>query len=84
MHEEHRLVNFSQFILAATMIYKIFPRWNHDTTKLTHLILHAIAIFLGAVGIYCAFKFHNDSGIANLYSCIPGLGSEQSLYTVFR
>uniref|UniRef100_J3LZW4 Cytochrome b561 domain-containing protein n=1 Tax=Oryza brachyantha TaxID=4533 RepID=J3LZW4_ORYBR len=60
--------------LAAIMIYKIFPKLNHDTTKLIHLILHAIAIVLGAVGIYCAFKFHNESGIANLYSLHSWLG----------
>lgn len=59
---------------AAIMIYKIFPKLNHDTTKLIHLILHAIAIVLGAVGIYCAFKFHNESGIANLYSLHSWLG----------
>ncbi|KAG8065439.1 hypothetical protein GUJ93_ZPchr0004g38160 [Zizania palustris] len=63
-----------QFILAAIMMYKIFPKLNHDTTKLIHLILHAIAIVLGAVGIYCAFKFHKESGIANLYSLHSWLG----------
>jgi cytochrome b-561 len=56
------------------MIYKVFPNLNHDTAKLTHLILHAIATVLGAFGIYLAFKFHNDSGIANLYSLHSWLG----------
>ena len=56
------------------MIYKVFPKLNHDTAKLTHLILHAIATVLGAFGIYCAFKYHNDSGIANLYSLHSWLG----------
>lgn len=56
------------------MVYKVFPGLSHDTAKLTHLILHAIAIVLGAVGIYCAFKFHNESGIANLYSLHSWLG----------
>jgi cytochrome b-561 len=60
--------------MAAIMIYKVFPNLNHDTAKLTHLILHAIAIVLGAFGIYCAFKYHNDSGIANLYSLHSWLG----------
>lgn len=59
---------------AAIMIYKVFPNLNHDTAKLTHLILHAIATVLGALGIYCAFKYHNDSGIANLYSLHSWLG----------
>jgi cytochrome b-561 len=56
------------------MVYKVLPTWNHDTTKLIHLILHAIALVLGVVGIYCAFKFHNESGIANLYSLHSWLG----------
>ena len=65
------------------MIYKVFPKLNHDTAKLTHLILHAIATVLGAFGIYCAFKFHNDSGIANLYSLHSWLGiGTISLYAI--
>jgi cytochrome b-561 len=65
------------------MIYKIFPSRNHDTAKLTHLILHAIATVLGAFGIYCAFKFHNDSGIADLYSLHSWLGiGTISLYSI--
>lgn len=58
----------------AIMVYKVLPTWKHDTTKLIHLILHAIALVFGAVGIYCAFKFHNESGIANLYSLHSWLG----------
>jgi cytochrome b-561 len=61
-------------IIAGIMIYKSFPGLNHDTAKLIHLILHTIAIVLGAVGIYCAFKNHNESGIANLYSLHSWLG----------
>ena len=70
---KHNLV-ISLFILAAIMVYNVLPTWNHDTTKLIHLILHAIALVLGAVGIYCAFKYHNESGIANLYSLHSWLG----------
>ena len=61
-------------ILAAIMVYKVLPTVNHDTTKLIHLVLHAIALVLGAVGIYCAFKNHNETGIANLYSLHSWLG----------
>jgi hypothetical protein len=60
--------------MSAIMIYKVFPKLNHDTAKLTHLILHAIATVLGAFAIYCVFKYHNDSGIANLYSLHSWLG----------
>ncbi|CAN6273647.1 unnamed protein product [Urochloa humidicola] len=59
---------------AAIMVYKVFPTMNHDTAKLTHLILHGIALVLGAVGIYFAFKNHNESGIANLYSLHSWIG----------
>lgn len=65
------------------MIYKVFPNWDHDTAKLTHLILHGIATVLGVFGIYCAFKFHNESGIANLYSLHSWLGiATISLYAI--
>jgi len=62
------------FVLAAIMVYKVFPTLKHDTAKLVHLILHGIALVLGAVGIYFAFKNHNESGIANLYSLHSWLG----------
>jgi len=42
--------------------------------KLIHLVLHAIALILGIIGIYTAFKFHNESNIANLYSLHSWLG----------
>lgn len=60
-------------LLAAIMSYKILP-WSHDINKMVHLLLHAIALFLGSVGVYAAFKFHNESGIANLYSLHSWVG----------
>lgn len=38
------------------------------------MLLHAVALFLGSVGIYAAFKFHNESGIDNLYSLHSWVG----------
>ena len=55
------------------MSYRGLP-WSKEVKKLIHLILHAIAVVLGVVGIYAAFKFHNESGIANLYSLHSWLG----------
>lgn len=55
------------------MSYKILP-WSHDTNKMVHMLLHAVAFFLGSVGIYAAFKFHDESGIANLYSLHSWIG----------
>jgi len=55
------------------MSYKIWP-WSHDANKMVHMLLHAVALFLGSVGIYAAFKFHNESGIDNLYSLHSWVG----------
>jgi hypothetical protein len=41
---------------------------------MVHLILHAVALFLGSFGVYAAFKFHNESGIDNLYSLHSWVG----------
>jgi cytochrome b-561 len=70
------------YFAAAIMAYKTLP-WSHDVNKVIHLALHAIAIVLGAFGIYCAFKYHNESGIANLYSLHSWLGiGTIVLYTI--
>ena len=58
---------------AAIISYKAFPL-KKEVKKLIHLVFHAIALILGIVGIYTAFKFHNESGIANLYSLHSWLG----------
>ncbi|KAB5525473.1 hypothetical protein DKX38_023222 [Salix brachista] len=45
-----------------------------ELKKVIHLVLHAIAIILGCLGIAAAFKNHNESHIANLYSLHSWLG----------
>ncbi|KAK6155720.1 hypothetical protein DH2020_009968 [Rehmannia glutinosa] len=57
----------------AIMSYKCLPLKKPEK-KLIHLVLHAIALILGIIGIYTAFKFHNESNIANLYSLHSWLG----------
>ncbi|KAL4575804.1 hypothetical protein LXL04_011890 [Taraxacum kok-saghyz] len=57
----------------AIVSYKALP-FKKAEKKLIHLILHAIALVLGIIGIYMAFKNHNESGIANLYSLHSWLG----------
>ncbi|KAF3775463.1 Ascorbate-specific transmembrane electron transporter 2 [Nymphaea thermarum] len=42
--------------------------------KVVHSTLHLIAFVLGIVGMYAAFKYHKESGIANLYSLHSWLG----------
>ncbi|KAL3521529.1 hypothetical protein ACH5RR_019678 [Cinchona calisaya] len=57
----------------AIITYKTLPL-KKEVKKLIHLILHAIALVLGIIGIYTAFKYHNESNIANLYSLHSWLG----------
>ncbi|KAG4910526.1 hypothetical protein AAZX31_20G145600 [Glycine max] len=57
----------------AIISYKALPL-KKEVKKLIHLVFHAIALILGIVGIYTAFKYHNESGIANLYSLHSWLG----------
>ncbi|XP_059451754.1 transmembrane ascorbate ferrireductase 1-like [Corylus avellana] len=57
----------------AIISYKSLP-FTKEVRKLIHLVLHAIALILGIVGIIAAFKYHNESGIANLYSFHSWLG----------
>lgn len=59
--------------IAAIISYKSLPL-KKEVKKLIHLVLHAIAIVLGIIGICAAFKNHNESGIANLYSLHSWLG----------
>ncbi|CAL4968000.1 unnamed protein product [Urochloa decumbens] len=74
VHPVLMLIGFIIIGSEAIMVYKVFPTLHHDTAKLIHLILHGIALVLGAVGIYFAFKNHNESGIANLYSLHSWIG----------
>ncbi|KAL3653505.1 hypothetical protein CASFOL_003186 [Castilleja foliolosa] len=57
----------------AIISYKWLPLKKPEK-KLVHLVLHAIALILGIIGVYAAFKFHNESNIANLYSLHSWLG----------
>ncbi|KAJ9540618.1 hypothetical protein OSB04_027124 [Centaurea solstitialis] len=42
--------------------------------KLVHLTLQFLAFFFGIVGLWAAWKFHNDKGIENFYSLHSWLG----------
>lgn len=64
----------SLYILnAGIMTYKVLPL-RKEAKKLIHLVLNAIALILGVIGIYAAFKYHNESNIPNLYSLHSWLG----------
>lgn len=55
------------------MSYKSLPL-RKEVKKVIHLVLHGVALGLGIVGIIAAFKNHNESGIANLYSLHSWIG----------
>ncbi|KAK9293177.1 hypothetical protein L1049_021166 [Liquidambar formosana] len=57
----------------AIISYKSLPL-RKEVKKLIHLVLHAIALILGIIGVYAAFKYHNESSIVNLYSLHSWLG----------
>ncbi|CAK7337280.1 unnamed protein product [Dovyalis caffra] len=57
----------------AIISYKSLPL-TKEVKKVIHLVLHAIAIVLGCVGIAAAFKNHNETNTPNLYSLHSWLG----------
>ncbi|CAM8887816.1 hypothetical protein QQ045_026161 [Rhodiola kirilowii] len=82
LHPVLMLIGFIILGGEAIISYKSLPL-KKETKKLIHLVLHAVALVLGAIGIYAAFKYHNESGIANLYSLHSWIGiGVISLYAV--
>ncbi|KAF3432996.1 hypothetical protein FNV43_RR24098 [Rhamnella rubrinervis] len=73
IHPVLMLVGFIILGGEAIISYKSLP-YTKETKKLIHLVVHGVALVLGIIGIYTAFKFHNESGIANLYSLHSWLG----------
>uniref|UniRef100_A0A0C9S9Z5 TSA: Wollemia nobilis Ref_Wollemi_Transcript_5561_1240 transcribed RNA sequence n=1 Tax=Wollemia nobilis TaxID=56998 RepID=A0A0C9S9Z5_9CONI len=72
----HPVLMFIGYIFLASeaiIAYKVIPASKY-VQKVVHLSLHLIALVLGIVGIYAAFKYHNESGIVNLYSWHSWLG----------
>ncbi|KAJ4956078.1 hypothetical protein NE237_012861 [Protea cynaroides] len=73
LHPVLMLIGFIIIGGEAIISYKALP-FSKEVNKQIHLILHAIALILGIVGIYTAFKYHNESNIANLYSLHSWVG----------
>ncbi|KAH9611070.1 hypothetical protein KSS87_018973 [Heliosperma pusillum] len=73
IHPVLMLIGFIIIGGEAIVSYKSLPL-KKDVKKVIHLVLHAIALILGIVGISAAFKFHNESSILNLYSLHSWLG----------
>lgn len=73
IHPVLMLIGFIIIGGEAIISYKSLPL-RKDVKKVIHLVLHAIALILGIVGIWAAFKFHYESSIPNLYSLHSWLG----------
>ncbi|XP_042466538.1 probable ascorbate-specific transmembrane electron transporter 2 [Zingiber officinale] len=72
----HPLVMSLGFILIigeAIMAYKIVPA-DKMLQKFVHLLLHLIALGLGILGIYAAFKYHNAATLPDMVSLHSWLG----------
>ncbi|XP_068658493.1 probable transmembrane ascorbate ferrireductase 3 [Aristolochia californica] len=72
----HPFLMFLGFIFIAgeaMMAYKMV-RAERKIQKLVHMLLHLIALVLGIVGVYAAFKFHDESQIPDMYSLHSWLG----------
>lgn len=57
----------------AMLAYKTVPG-TKSFKKLVHLLLQFLALSLGVIGLWAAWKFHNDKGIDNFYSLHSWLG----------
>eukprot|EP00252_Welwitschia_mirabilis_P000442 TRINITY_DN1043_c0_g2_i1.p1 TRINITY_DN1043_c0_g2~~TRINITY_DN1043_c0_g2_i1.p1 ORF type:complete len:266 (+),score=36.28 TRINITY_DN1043_c0_g2_i1:98-799(+) len=73
IHPVLMLIGFIILASEAILVYKTLPG-DKSFRKTVHLGLHLIALILGSIGIHTAFKYHNESGIANLYSWHSWLG----------
>ncbi|XP_031494586.1 probable ascorbate-specific transmembrane electron transporter 1 isoform X1 [Nymphaea colorata] len=67
IHPVLMLIGFIFLGSEAILAYRVLPGTKQQL-KIVHSALHLIALALGIIGIYAAFKYHNESGIANLYS----------------
>ncbi|CAN6483251.1 unnamed protein product [Victoria cruziana] len=76
------LIGFIFLGSEAILAYRVLPGTKQQR-KIVHSALHLIALALGIVGIYAAFRYHNESSIANLYSLHSWLGlGTISLYAI--
>lgn len=58
---------------SAVMAYRIVLG-TRAAKKTVHLLLHLVALGFAAVGLYAAFKYHRDAGLADIRSLHSWLG----------
>ncbi|PKA52202.1 Transmembrane ascorbate ferrireductase 1 [Apostasia shenzhenica] len=72
----HPLVMTLCFIIVtgeAIMAYKTIPS-RKSVQKRAHMMLQLLALGLGILGVYAAFKYHRESQVPNMYSLHSWLG----------
>ncbi|KAL8161903.1 LOW QUALITY PROTEIN: hypothetical protein V2J09_013392 [Rumex salicifolius] len=57
----------------AMLVYRTVPG-TKELRKLIHFVIQLSSFTLALIGVWAAFKFHNDKGIDNLYSLHSWLG----------
>eukprot|EP01018_Ginkgo_biloba_P007837 Gb_30840 [translate_table: standard] len=73
VHPVLMLIGFILLSGEAMLVYKTVPG-SKSYKKAVHLLLQALALILGLIGIWAAYKFHIDKGIDNFYSLHSWLG----------
>ncbi|KAG0503714.1 hypothetical protein HPP92_003786 [Vanilla planifolia] len=66
-------LGFILVIGEAIMVYKTVPT-QKTVQKGIHMMLQLVALGLGILGIYAAFKYHKENQIPNMYSLHSWLG----------
>ncbi|XP_021727422.1 probable transmembrane ascorbate ferrireductase 3 [Chenopodium quinoa] len=72
----HIFLMFFGFIFFAGQAMMVYKSINAEARmqKLTHMLMHVIAITLGIIGVYAAFKYHYKANVTNMYSLHSWIG----------
>ncbi|KAJ3683392.1 hypothetical protein LUZ60_013619 [Juncus effusus] len=73
VHPVLMVIGFVLIQGEAILAYKTLSG-TKNFKKLAHLSLQLIALILGVIGTWAAYKFHNERGIDNFYSLHSWLG----------
>ncbi|RZR76307.1 hypothetical protein BHM03_00000978 [Ensete ventricosum] len=67
-------------VQAGIMAYKTIPA-RKETQKFVHLMLQLVALGLGILGIYAAFKYHSANTMPDMIDAAPGAESRLINFT---
>lgn len=69
----HWTDGYIKMVPAAMLAYKTVSG-NKNFRKAVHLTVQSVAFCLSVIGVWAAYKFHNEKGIDNFYSLHSWLG----------